>query len=54
MATGRRSLNGFAAAVGMTEAAWPVVGPDPFANANTPAELAAPQPRAGARYQAAD
>jgi molybdenum cofactor guanylyltransferase len=54
LATGRRSLNGFAEAVGMTAAAWASVGPDPFANANTPAELAALQSRAGARYQAAD
>jgi hypothetical protein len=38
----------------MTAAAWASVGPDPFANANTPAELAALQSRAGARYQAAD
>lgn len=54
LATGRRSLNGFAEAVGMTAAGWASLGPDPFANANTPAELAAMQPRAGACYQAAD
>ncbi len=43
LATGRRSLNGFATAVGMTAVDWLVVGSDPFANANTPEELAALQ-----------
>ena len=44
LATGRRSLNGFAAAVGMTTVEWPVLETDPFANANTPEELQALQP----------
>lgn len=44
LATGRRSLNGFATAVGATTVDWPVAGTDPFANANTPDELAALQP----------
>ncbi len=42
--SGRRSLKGFAAAVGMTVVDWPVVETDPFANANTLEELAALQP----------
>ncbi len=43
LASGRRSLKGFAGAVGMTLASWPAAGMDPFANANTPAELDALQ-----------
>jgi molybdopterin-guanine dinucleotide biosynthesis protein A len=44
LASGRRSLNGFAVAVGLTVVDWPVGGVDPFANANTPEELEALQP----------
>ena len=44
LATGRRSLSGFAAAVGMTAVDWPFTENDPFANANTPDELDALQP----------
>lgn len=47
LATGRRSLRDFAAAVGMTAVDWPCAGLDPFANANTPSELAALQPGRG-------
>lgn len=44
------SLRGFAADCGMTEVAWPPgPGGDPFANANTPEELAALQPDAPGR-----
>jgi molybdenum cofactor guanylyltransferase len=43
LATGRRSLKGFAEAVGLAIVEWPVVGVDPFANANTPEELRALQ-----------
>jgi len=43
LASGRRSLNGFAAAIGMATVEWRAPGEDPFANANTPAELAALQ-----------
>ncbi|MBI1197931.1 MAG: NTP transferase domain-containing protein [Phenylobacterium sp.] len=46
LATGRRSLNGFADACAAAEVAWPVDPADPFANANTPQELARLQPRA--------
>jgi len=48
LASGRRSLKGFVATVGMTVADWPVAETDPFANANTPEELAALQPLQGA------
>ncbi|TAJ70281.1 MAG: molybdenum cofactor guanylyltransferase [Phenylobacterium sp.] len=44
LATGRRSLKGFAATVGMRVVDWPLAETDPFANANTPEELAALQP----------
>lgn len=44
LATGRRSLGGFAAAVGMTAVDWAIDGGDPFANANTLEELQALQP----------
>jgi molybdopterin-guanine dinucleotide biosynthesis protein A len=44
LATGRRSLNGFAAMLGMRPVDWPGEGGDPFANANTPEELAGLQP----------
>ena len=39
-ATGRRSLKGFAEAVGWTPVDWPA-DPDPFFNINTPEDLAA-------------
>lgn len=43
-ATGRRSLIGLADTIGMTRAFWPLgEGPDPFANINTRADLAAAQ-----------
>ncbi len=48
LATGRRSLGGFAAAVGMTAVDWPCLEIDPFSNANTPGELEALQPDRGA------
>lgn len=48
LATGRRSLGGFASAVGMTAVDWSCAEIDPFANANTPAELDALQPDGGA------
>ena len=47
VASGRRSLKGFAAAAGMSVAAWAVTATDPFVNANTPAELGALQPARG-------
>lgn len=48
LASGRRSLQGFAAAVGMAVVDWPATHPDdPFANANTPDDLAALQPTRG-------
>lgn len=47
LATGRRSLNGFARAVGLSIVDWGFAHPDPFANANTPGELAALQPDRG-------
>lgn len=46
---GRASLRGFAETCGMVVADWPCeAGADPFANANTPEELAALQARARA------
>ncbi len=48
LASGRRSLRGLAETVGMTVVDWPLTASDPFANANTPEELAALQPRPGA------
>lgn len=47
LATGRRSLDGFARAVSLTVVDWAFADPDPFANANTPDELAALQPGLG-------
>jgi len=44
LATGRRSLHGFAAALGMAAVDWAVDPFDPFANANTPDQLHALQP----------
>lgn len=47
LATGQRSLTGFANACGAAVARWPVSGGgDPFANANTPEELERLQPGA--------
>jgi len=40
VATGRRSLRGFAEAVGMRAVDWPVEHFDPFFNINSPADLA--------------
>lgn len=48
LASGRRSLKGFAATVGMTVVDWSVSDADVFANANTPEDLAALQPDLGA------
>jgi len=45
LATGRRSLHGFAEACGMAVVDWQTSDGDPFANANTPEDLAALQPR---------
>lgn len=47
LASGRRSLKGFAAAVGMSVVDWSDSSIDVFANANTPEELAALQPEFG-------
>ena len=44
LASSRRSLRGFAEACGAVTVAWPTSARDAFANANTPAELAALQP----------
>ncbi|WP_164158181.1 molybdenum cofactor guanylyltransferase, partial [Sandarakinorhabdus rubra] len=41
IAGGGRSLHGFAQAQGHVTADWPAEGADPFANINTPADLAA-------------
>jgi molybdopterin-guanine dinucleotide biosynthesis protein A len=43
-AAGRASLRGFAVELGMGVVDWDAPGGDPFANANTPAELALLQP----------
>lgn len=48
LASGARSLKGFAATVGMTAVDWPVSELDAFANANTPEDLEALQPVSGA------
>ena len=40
LATGRRSLRGFAEAVGLQRVDWPVDPVDPFFNINSPADLA--------------
>ncbi|HEY0649349.1 molybdenum cofactor guanylyltransferase [Phenylobacterium sp.] len=51
---GPASLRGFAADCGMAVVDWPAqAGDDPFANANTPAELAALQPATFAHRTAA-
>jgi molybdopterin-guanine dinucleotide biosynthesis protein A len=47
LASGQRSLKGFAAKVGMTVVEWPASRRDAFVNANTPEDLAALQPRRG-------
>lgn len=47
LASGRRALRGFADAIGMRAVTWPSAATDPFANANTPAELDALQPHRG-------
>ena len=47
LASGRRSLKGFAATVGMTVIDWSGSNIDVFANANTPEDLAALQPDFG-------
>ena len=43
-ASGQSSLKGFAGELGMVVVDWDIAGEDPFANANTPEELAALQP----------
>ncbi|MDP1631236.1 MAG: molybdenum cofactor guanylyltransferase [Caulobacter sp.] len=48
-ASGRRSLKGFAAELGVTLVEWRCASGDPFANANTPEELDALQPWRAAR-----
>jgi molybdopterin-guanine dinucleotide biosynthesis protein A len=50
LASGRRSLRGFAKACAATTVEWPAAPADPFANANTPEELEAL--RAAARNNA--
>jgi molybdopterin-guanine dinucleotide biosynthesis protein A len=45
LATGRRSVHGFAETCGMTVVEWATDDGDPFVNANTPEDLAALQPR---------
>ena len=45
VASGRRSLQGFARDCGMAVTEWDIGDGDPFANANTPEDLAALQPR---------
>ena len=45
-AEGGNSLRGYAQRVGMKEVHWPETATDPFANINTPAELAAAEKRA--------
>lgn len=45
LATGRRSLKGFAEAVGYVAVDWPSDTVDPFFNINTPADLAAAERR---------
>lgn len=47
IAAGRSSLKGFAEACGMAVVDWPAGEHDPFANANTPEDLAALQPEFG-------
>lgn len=47
LASGRRSLKGFATAVGLTAVSWSDAAGDPFVNANTPFELDALQPDRG-------
>lgn len=42
---GGRALRGYAETVGLAPVDWPAVGPDPFANLNTPADLAAAEAR---------
>lgn len=44
LTTGQRSLNGFAASLDMMAVNWSIERGDPFANANTPEELASLQP----------
>ena len=44
LATGRRSLNGFAEAIGMAVVDWPCEDADPFANVNTLQDLRGLQP----------
>jgi molybdenum cofactor guanylyltransferase len=41
LASGRRSLRGFAEAAGFTAVDWPIEPLDPFFNINTPEDLAA-------------
>ncbi|MBC2668368.1 molybdenum cofactor guanylyltransferase [Novosphingobium piscinae] len=43
--TGGRALRGYAETVGLALVDWPANGPDPFANLNTPADLAAAEAR---------
>jgi molybdopterin-guanine dinucleotide biosynthesis protein A len=49
VATGRSSLRGFAEVCGVVVVAWPDGEPDPFANLNTPQDLARLRPRAPSR-----
>lgn len=46
-ASGRRSLKGFAEAIGFTAVHWPIEPADPFFNVNTAEDLAAAEARLG-------
>lgn len=52
LAGDQRSLKGFAATLGMARVEWPAEEGDPFANANTPEELASLQIRRSAESRA--
>jgi molybdopterin-guanine dinucleotide biosynthesis protein A len=50
--TGARSLRGFAEACAAVVVEWPAAPADPFANANTPEDLAALQPEVAGAWSA--
>lgn len=52
LASGQRSLKGFAATLGMARVEWSAEEEDPFANANTPEELSSLQIRWSAESRA--
>ena len=47
LATGRRSLRGFAEAIGVARVDWPIIPSDPFFNINSPDDLAVAEGRCG-------